>query len=122
VDSSRTRAFFIRGGWGSLVESGVSRAQTNKRIRQETLREYLQERGSVQHLLDLIEKVEGLDPDHPNFDKDLAKYDKAISQRQKLLGKYMPDLRASEVSLEANIKATEVDMIGVMDDVEARHD
>ncbi len=104
------------------MESGVSRAQTNKRIRQETLREYLQERGSVQHLLDLIEKVEGLDPDDPNFDKDLAKYDKAISQRQKLLGKYMPDLKASEISLEANIKATEVDMIGVMDEVEARHD
>jgi hypothetical protein len=98
------------------MESGVSRAQTNKRIRQEALREYLQERGSVQHLLDLIEKVEGLDPDHPNFDKDLAKYDKAISQRQKLLGKYMPDLKATEITADLNVKATEVDMCGVQDD------
>lgn len=105
-----------------LMEPGVSRAQTNKRIRQEALREYLQERGSVQHLLDLIEKVEGLDPNDPNFDKDLAKYDKAISQRQKLLGKYMPDLKASEVNIEANIKATEVDMIGVTGDIESDHE
>ena len=105
------------------MESGTTRAQANRKLRQDALREYLQERGSVQHLLDLIEKVEGLDPDHPNFDKDLAKYDKAISQRQKLLGKYMPDLKASEIRMDANIKATEVEMIGVGDeDVEARHD
>lgn len=98
------------------MESGVSRAQTNKRIRQETLREYLQERGSVQHLLDLIEKVESLDPTHPDFDKDLAKYDKAITQRQRLLGKYMPDLKATEITADLNVKATEVDMCGVQDD------
>lgn len=86
------------------------------------MRDYLQERGSVQHLIDLIEKVEGLDPDHPNFDKDLAKYDKAISQRQKLLGKYMPDLKASEIMVEANLKATQVDMLGVSDDEPATAD
>ena len=103
------------------MDSGVSRAQANRNMRQDALREYLKERGSVQHLLDLIEKVEGLDPNQPNFDKDLAKYDKAISQRQKLLGKYMPDLKASEIKLDAQIQATEVDLSGI-DDIEARHD
>jgi hypothetical protein len=101
------------------MDHGVSRAQTQKRIRQDALREYLAERGSVQHLFDLIEKIEGLEPDHPNFDKDLAKYDKAISQRQKLLGKYMPDLKASEIKLDAQIQATEVNLMGVdMDDAD----
>jgi hypothetical protein len=95
------------------MDNGVSRAVTNKRIRQESLREYLSERGSVQHLLDLIEKVEHLDPKHPDFEKDLAKFDKAISQRQKLLSKYMPDLKATEMQIEANLKATQVDMMGV---------
>lgn len=103
------------------MDSGVSRAQANRSARQDTLREYLKERGSVQHLLDLIEKVEDLDPNDPNFDKDLAKYDKAISQRQKLLGKYMPDLKASEIKLDAQIQATEVDLSGI-DDIEDRHD
>lgn len=95
------------------MESGVSRAQTNKRVRQDSLREYLAERGSVQHLFDLIEKLEDLDPQDPNFDKDLSKLDKAISQRQKVLAKYMPDLKASEIKLDAQIQATEVNLMGV---------
>ena len=34
-----------------------------------------------------------------------------------------PKLKASEISLEANIKATEVDMMGIdTDDIESRHD
>jgi hypothetical protein len=36
-----------------------------------------------------------------------------------------PKLKASEISLEANLKATQVDMLGVsddMDDIEGRHD
>ena len=98
------------------MQTGVSRAQANRKMRQDALREYLQERGSVQHLLDLIEKVESLDPTHPDFDKDLAKYDKAITQRQRLLGKYMPDLKATEITADLNVKATEVDMTGVVDD------
>lgn len=95
------------------MESGVSRAQTNKRIRQESLREYLAERGSVQHLFDLLEKVDDLDTSDPEFDKKLSKLDKAIGHRRHLLDKYMPHLKASEITLEANIKATEVDMTGI---------
>jgi len=94
------------------MQAGVSRAQANRKMRQDALREYLQERGSVQHLIDLIEKVESLEPSHPDFDKDLAKYDKAITQRQRLLGKYMPDLKATEITADLNVKATEVDMRG----------
>ena len=104
------------------MESGVSRAQTNKRIRQESLREYLQERGSLQHLFDLLEKVDDLDPSEPDFDKKLAKLDKAIGHRRHLLDKYMPHLKASEITLEANLKATSVDMTGVSDDGEADED
>lgn len=101
------------------MDSLRSRAEANRNMRQDALREYLKERGSVQHLLDLIEKLEALEPTHPDFDKDLAKYDKAISQRQKLLGKYMPDLKASEIKLDAQIQATEVNLMGVdMDDAD----
>ncbi|MEL0255254.1 MAG: hypothetical protein VW930_04835, partial [Burkholderiaceae bacterium] len=68
------------------MDSGVSRAQANRRMRQESLREYLQERGSLQHLFDLIEKVEALDPNSSSFDKDLAKLKVSMDNRQKLLG------------------------------------
>jgi hypothetical protein len=45
-----------------------------------------------------------------------------FDQRQKMLDKYMPALKASEITMDANIRATEVDMTGVMEDIEARHD
>ena len=104
------------------MESGVSRAQANRRMRQDALREYLQERGSLQHLFDLLEKVDALEPTDPDFDKKLAKLDKSIGHRRQLLDKYMPHLKASEITMDANIRATEVDMTGVMEDIESRHD
>lgn len=76
----------------------------------------------MQYLFDLIEKAEQLDPTDPDFDKKLAQMKVVFDQRQKMLDKYMPALKASEISLDANIKATEVDMTGVMDDIESRHD
>jgi len=85
------------------MESGVSRAQANRRIRQESLREYLQERGSLQHLFDLIEKVEALDPASESFDKDLAKLKVSMDNRQKLLGKYLPELKATEIDMMADV-------------------
>ena len=104
------------------MQVGSSRATENKRIRQDALREYIQERGSVQYLFDLIEKAEQLDPSDPDFDKKLAQMKVVFDQRQKMLDKYMPALKASEISLDANIKATEVDMSGLMDEIEERHD
>ena len=87
------------------------------------LREYIHERGSVQYLFDLIEKAEQLDPTDPDFDKKLAQMKVVFDQRQKMLDKYMPALKASEISLEANLKATQVDMMGIdTDDIESRHD
>ena len=104
------------------MQVGSSRATENKRIRQDALREYIQERGSVQYLFDLMEKAEQLDPSDPDFDKKLAQMKVVFDQRQKMLDKYMPALKASEISLDANIKATEVDMSGLMDEIEERHD
>ena len=99
---------------------GSSRATENRRMRQDALREYIQERGSVQYLFDLIEKAEQLDPTDPDFDKKLSQMRVVFDQRQKMLDKYMPALKASEISLEANIKATEVDMTGIADDMDER--
>ena len=69
-----------------------------------------------------VKKAEELDPTDPDFDKKLAKMKVVFDQRQKMLDKYMPALKASEISLDANVRATEVDMSGVIDDIEARHD
>ena len=96
------------------MERGVSRAQANRKARQDALREYLSERGSVQYLLDLIEKVDHLDPQDQDFDKTLAKLKVSIDQRQKLLGRYLPELKATEVDLQADVTVDHPEAIRIV--------
>ena len=77
-----------------------TRAQANKQIRKEALRDYIKERGSIQYLFDLIEKIEELDPDSSTFTNDLSKYKAALDARIKMAGKYLPDLKSQEVTGE----------------------
>jgi len=76
------------------------KAAVNRKIRQDTLREYMQQRGSTQYLFDLIEKIEGLDPESDSFNGDLSKYKAAAELRYKLIGKYLPDLKSQEITGE----------------------
>jgi hypothetical protein len=79
-----------------------TRAQTNRQIRKEALRDYVKERGSVQYLFDLIDKIEGLDSNSQVFSQDLQKYKAALDARIKMIGKYMPDLKAQELDLTSS--------------------
>ena len=56
---------------------------------------------------------------------DAADLKASIDAWDKIAQYTEPKLKASEVTLEANLKATQVDMLGVsddMDDIESRHD
>ena len=57
-----------------MTTKGLHTKTRNRLVRQEALREYMQERGSVQYLFDIIEKIEKLDPESGTFNQDLAKY------------------------------------------------
>ena len=77
---------------------GATVASRNRKIRQDALREYLAERGSVQYLFDLIEKAEKLDPSTAR--DELPPIKAAIDARIKLLDKYMPSLKSMELTGE----------------------
>jgi len=77
-----------------------TRAQANRAIRQDSLREYMVERGSVQYLFDLLEKIEALDPAGETFQHEHTKLKTALDMRHKLLAKYLPDNKAVEVTGE----------------------
>lgn len=83
---------------------GATRAQTNKRVRQEALREWLSKKCTAQHLVDNLKKIEELDTECESFSNDLAKYKVANEQRFKILDKYLP----TEKYMEADITATEI--------------
>ena len=58
-------------GKGKAMTSKNLHTKTRNRLaRQDALREYMQERGSVQYLFDIIEKIEKLDPESETFQQD----------------------------------------------------
>lgn len=87
-----------------------TRAQQNRAMRQEALREWLSEKCTAQHLVDNIQKIEQLDPESESFSNELNKYRVANEQRLKIMGKYLPDLKATEITGEGGkpMEITEV--------------
>lgn len=85
-----------------MPASGVSRAQANKAIRQEALRESLANKGLVQHVLDNVSKIQDLDSELEHNDVQRLKI--ASELQLKLINKYLPDVK--QVELEANMNVS----------------
>ena len=75
-----------------------TRAQQNRAIRQESLREWLSEKCTAQHLVDNLNKIEKLDPESESFSNEIKKLQVANEQRLKIMAKYLPDVRAMEIT------------------------
>ena len=88
-----------------MAGNGMSRANENRRIRQEALREWLSEKCTAQHLVDNIDKIEKLDVTSDTFKNELDKYKVANDQRLKVLGKYLPDLKQTDMDIQGDITA-----------------
>lgn len=90
------------------MKSGESRANANRRIRQEALREQLSNQGHVQHVVDNINKIEDLGGDLDSNEVNRLKI--ATEQRLRLINKYLPDLKSSEITGEGGdaIEVTDV--------------
>ena len=95
-----------------MARQGETVAQANRRIRQEELREKLVAQGHLEQVIKNIEKIEALKlkpkegseeieyKDYQYNTFELQRLDKAISARLKLVNKYLPDLKATEVTGE----------------------
>lgn len=78
-----------------------TRAQENKAIRQEALRAQLEAQGHLQHITDLTAKLE-----EPGNELDALATNKlkiVIDTKLKLINKYLPDLKSTEISGELNM-------------------
>jgi len=72
-----------------------TRAQLNKGIRQEALRQQLSAQGHVQHAVDITTKFEK-PLDKTDADRLKAKFD----MHMRLVDKYLPSLKATEITGE----------------------
>ena len=100
-------------------------ANKNRKLRQDALREWLSEKCTAQHLVDNIQKIEELDPDSESFANELAKYRTANEKRLKILNKYLPDLKSTELTGEGggDIKHDHVvEFIGIDADTNSGED
>ena len=79
-----------------------TRAHKNRKLRQDNLREWLSEKCTAQHLVDNINKIEDLDPCDEQFNNKLSKYKTANEQRIKVMNKYLPDLKTTEIIGDAD--------------------
>jgi hypothetical protein len=72
-----------------------TRAQLNKGIRQEALREQLSAQGHVQHAVDITKKF-----DKPLDKADMERLKSKFDMHMKLVDKYLPSLKATEITGE----------------------
>lgn len=77
--------------------SGLSAADRNKKIRQEALREQLSNKGLVQQVLEISEKIGDLSQELEKDKIDRLKI--AADLKLKLVNKYLPDLRQTDLDL-----------------------
>lgn len=75
-----------------------TRAQSNRRIRQEALREQLSQQKHLEQYIDTYTKIEELDVYDDKFSNELAKLKTANEQRLKIIDKYLPSEKPVTVS------------------------
>ena len=79
-----------------MARKGESRAQANKAIRQEALREQLANQGHLQHVSEIAKKLIDLDEDIDSL--QVTRLKSAADIKLKLINKYLPDLRSMELT------------------------
>ncbi len=83
-------------------ESGKSRANKNRAVRQEAMREQIAAQGHEQHVVEMLNKVMDLDLQLDTF--ELKRYEVALNAKLALMRKYVPDLKATEITGEGGAK------------------
>ena len=72
-----------------------TRAQHTRAIRQEELRQKLAAGGHLEYAIDLAEKLSNV---RDNVDLDVPRCKAAFDARMKIINKYLPELKATELS------------------------
>lgn len=81
---------------------GISRADQNRLIRKEALRDTLESQSHVRYVVDIIEKLEDLPTELDAL--EIQRLRVAADKRMDLIGKYLPTLKQSDNTL--NVTAT----------------
>ena len=92
-----------------------TRAQLNRAVRQEALREQLANQGHVQHVVENLEEMRKLDGTQDTDKFNLDKLKIINEQKMKLINKYLPDLSNMAISQEVEHTVSKPIPITVVD-------
>lgn len=94
-----------------------TKAAKNRKIKQDSLREFLSAKCTVQHVIDNIEKIERLElkdsgegeqeidyKELQHLQFQMKKLQTANDQRLKLINKYLPDLKMQEIEHSGKVE------------------
>lgn len=76
----------------------LTRGQSNRKIRQEALRDQLAAQGHVQHVVEILTQL--IEPKEAFEAIDLQRYKLIIDTKLALIKKYLPDLKQIELTGE----------------------
>ncbi len=89
------------------LPSGVTRADANRKIRREALRDQLEAKGLVQKVIETAEELSNLDEAMDAV--EVQRLRAANDARLKLIAKYLPDAKDDQnVNLAGNIGVTDL--------------
>lgn len=101
---------------------GKTRAQLNRAVRQEALRDQLESQGHVQYVVENIQKIEYLSSnleEEPNARDRIAALKVASELRLKLIDKYIPALKSVELEGDFEVrKPVAISFVPASDDVD----
>jgi len=88
---------------------GISRADQNRAIRQEALRESLEAGGHIQHVVDISNKLADLEVELNAT--EISRLQKSADIKLKLIDKYLPALKLYESTGEEDEAPTSIRLI-----------
>ena len=92
------------------MKDSRTRSQRNRAIRQDALREQLSSQKLVEHVVELVQKIK--DADDP---LDVSKYKAAAEINLKLINKFLPDLKSTELNISGQVDVGPIDDIKPVD-------
>ena len=92
------------------MKDSRTRSQRNRAIRQDATREQLAAKGLVQHVLELVKKIN--DATEP---LEITKYKAAAEIQLKLINKFLPDLKSTELNISGQVDVGPIDDIKPVD-------
>ena len=96
-----------------MTKDTRTRAQRNRAVRQEALREQLEAQGHVQYVVECIENLKNVEPGE-DAQFLVNKHKTAAELHLKLVGKYLPDLKQVEADVRASVSVD--DLLNSLDD------